>query len=77
MFQKSYEFFSRVPYVLTDFGQNENYSATDLSFHQSIMYLTLISKTCDALYDLVQFVQFKKREKHPLRSASKVADFSL
>ena len=31
---------------------------------------------CDALRDLVPFVQFKKREKHPWRSASfsKVAD---
>ena len=32
---------------------------------------------CDALRDLVPFVQFKKREKHPWRSVtfSKVADF--
>ena len=32
---------------------------------------------CDALRDLVSFVQFKKREKHPWRSATfiKVADF--
>ena len=34
---------------------------------------------CDALRDLVPFVQFKKREKHPWRSVnfSKVAGFSL
>ena len=33
--------------------------------------------TCDALLDLVAFVQFKKREKHPWRSVnfSKVAGF--
>ena len=32
---------------------------------------------CDALRDLVPFVQFKKREKHPWRSVtfSKVAGF--
>ena len=31
---------------------------------------------CDALHDLVPFVQFKKREKHPWRSVnfSKAAD---
>ena len=34
---------------------------------------------CDALPDLVPFVQFKKREKQPWRSAtfSKVSGFSL
>ena len=34
---------------------------------------------CDALRDLVPFVQFKKREKRPWRSVtfSKVAGFSL
>ena len=34
---------------------------------------------CDALRDLVQFVQFKKRKKHPWRSVtfSKVAGLSL
>ena len=33
---------------------------------------------CDALRDLVAFVQFKKREKHPWRSVdfNKVAGFS-
>ena len=34
---------------------------------------------CDALRDLVPFVQFKKREKHPWRSAtfSKVKSYRL
>ena len=34
---------------------------------------------CDVLRDLVPFVQFKKREKHPWKSVtfSKVAEFSL
>ena len=34
---------------------------------------------CDALPDLVSFVQFKKHEKHPWKSVnfSKVAGFSL
>ena len=34
---------------------------------------------CDALRDLVPFLKFKKREKHPWRSVtfSKVACFSL
>ena len=37
------------------------------------------SMICGALSDLVPFVQFKKREKHPWRSVkfSKVAGFSL
>ena len=39
----------------------------------------LKSDKCDALRDLLAFVQFKKREKHPWRSVtlSKVASFSL
>ena len=34
---------------------------------------------CDALRDLISFVQFKKREKHPWRSVnfSKVAGWSV
>ena len=34
---------------------------------------------CDVLRDLIPFVQFKKREKHPWKSVnfSKVAGFSL
>ena len=34
--------------------------------------------TCDALYDLISFVQLKKREKYPWKSVtfSKVAHFS-
>ena len=36
-----------------------------------------LHQICGALRDLVPFVQFKKREKHPWRSVnfSKVADF--
>ena len=36
-------------------------------------------KNCGALHDLVPFVQFKKRQRHPWRSVnfSKVAGFSL
>ena len=39
--------------------------------------LLLVKIICDALRDLVPFAQFKKREKHPWRSAtfSKVAGF--
>ena len=33
-------------------------------------------KICDALRDLVQFVQFKKREKHQWGCATKVAGFA-
>ena len=29
-----------------------------------------LNKICDALRDLVPFVQFKKREKHPLKSVT-------
>ena len=38
-----------------------------------------VINVCDALRDLVAFVQFKKREKHPWRSVnfSKVAGFSI
>ena len=37
-----------------------------------------ITNRCDVLRDLVPFAQFKKREKHPRRSAtfSKVAAFT-
>ena len=43
-------------------------------------FLTLYNLIiCGALRDLVPFVQFKKREKHPWRGATfrKIADFSL
>ena len=38
----------------------------------------MVKNKCDALRDLVPFVQFKKRKKHPWRSDtfSKVAGFS-
>ena len=41
-------------------------------------HLACTNKICDALRDLVAFVQFKKREKHPWRSInfSKVSGFS-
>ena len=55
-----------------------------LEVHASKKYKTSIAETvtvtdkCDPLYDLVPFVQFKKREKHPWRSVnfSKVAGLS-
>ena len=42
------------------------------------MRRTILIEICDTLRDLVPFVQFKKREKHPWRSVnfSKVAGFS-
>ena len=42
------------------------------------MVMTRWQDSCDALHDLVPFVQFKKREKHPWRSVtfSKVASFT-
>ena len=46
--------------------------------HFSKCNLVLVKgRICDALRDLVPFVQFKKREKHPWRSVnfSKVAGF--
>ena len=50
-------------------------SINNLSRHKPLKMLTI----CDALRDLIPFVQFKKREKHPLRSDTfnKVAGFSL
>ena len=41
--------------------------------------LNLLRMTCDALRDFVQFVQFKKREKHPWKSVnfSKLGGLSL
>ena len=40
-----------------------------------VMTYVLVIRMCDALRDLVPFVQFKRREKHPWRSVnfSKVA----
>ena len=32
------------------------------------------AEKCDALHDLVRFVQFKKREKHPRRSVKLQAE---
>ena len=45
-------------------------------FKNAMVYF---QKTCGALCDLVPFVQFKKREKHPWKSVnfSKVAGFRL
>ena len=55
-----------------------------LSRNQPILMIILhshcISIICGALRDLVPFVQFKKREKHPWRSvnfSSKVTDFRM
>ena len=47
--------------------------------NQKTIAETTIDSECDVLRDLVPFVQFQKREKHPWRSVnfSKVADFSL
>ena len=43
------------------------------------LILLILLNICDVLYDLVPFVQFKKREKHPWRSVtfSKVTGFSV
>ena len=43
--------------------------------NQTILIIVFLIGICDALRDLVAFVQFKKREKHPWRSVnfSKVA----
>ena len=44
---------------------------------RELFFLCYILDICGALRDLVPFVQFKKREKHPWRSVSfsKVAGF--
>ena len=43
------------------------------------LLVILISSICNAMRDLLPFVQFKKREKQPWRSVtfSKIAGFSL
>ena len=45
----------------------------------TLSFIACFDHTCDALHDLVAFVQFKKREKHPWRSVnfSKGAAFPL
>ena len=42
-----------------------------------IVHYRSVSEICDTLRDLIPFLQFKKREKHPWRSVtfSKVAGF--
>ena len=47
-------------------------------FHKNL-YCSKKEGICDALRDLVPFVQFKRREKHPWKSVnfSKIAGFSL
>ena len=48
------------------------------SFYPSWNHWSHSSKICDALSDLIPFVQYKKREKHPWRSVNfcKVAGFT-
>ena len=43
------------------------------------MHVLKVKEKCDAMRDLVPFVQFKKREKHPWISVtfSKIAGFSI
>ena len=45
------------------------FSRPVLKFSKEI-FLTAPPKICDALRNLVPFVQFKKREKHPWRSVT-------
>ena len=47
--------------------------------NSNFLKMVLRNQISDALRDLVPFVQFKKREKHPWKSVnfSKVAGFSL
>ena len=60
-----------------------NTTVTQLLLQLNLLPCNQMSLTaltiCGALRDLVPFVQFKKREKHPWRSVnfSKVAGFSL
>ena len=51
----------------------------ELAKFQGVILLTLMIYVMDALRDLVAFVQFQKREKHPCRSINfnKVAGFRL
>ena len=51
--------------------------ALTIASHVVKNYLKIIAKICGALRDLVPFVQFKKREKHPWKSVnfSKIAGF--
>ena len=46
---------------------------------RQVMLLGIMMFICGAFRDLVPFVQFKKREKHPWRSVTfcKVSGFSL
>ena len=46
-------------------------------FEKAVMFCYSKMLKCGALHDLVPFVQFKKREKHPWRSVnfSKVAGY--
>ena len=41
--------------------------------HCFVTEKTIIGRICDALHDLVQFVQFKKREKYPRRNVTRPA----
>ena len=44
------------------------FSAVEFAFFKIYNILTIPFHICDALWDLVPFVQFKKREKYPWRS---------
>ena len=57
------------------FNGNDKHVYTSFTLVSLLNTFSKVAK-CDALRDLVAFVQFKKREKHPWRSVnfSKVAD---
>ena len=56
-------------------GNTELANQTEETNNQQNQFQLNGEEICDALHDLVPFVQFKKREKHPYRSVnfSKVA----
>ena len=54
----------------------KNIKLSTIDIWQDPKYASSLSNKCDALRNMVSFVQFKKREKHPWRSVSfsKVAE---
>ena len=63
-------------FLIGQLWRKEPIQMLEVVYSESFLSLTNI---CGALHDLVPFVPFKKREKHPLRivNFSKVAAFSL
>ena len=48
----------------------QKHETLKIKAYEKIIWMIELGAICDALHDLVPFVQFKKHEKHPWRSVT-------